>query len=74
MIIDLFSLTPQEAYRLLKAALKSQVISYGDCSEKVAETFYNMGRICFAKGQLRKAIQLLRKVNSGCLLHFLPDP
>ncbi|XP_022349314.1 tetratricopeptide repeat protein 23-like [Enhydra lutris kenyoni] len=51
----------QEAYRLLKAALKSQVISYGDCSEKVAETFYNMGRICFAKGQLRKAIQLLRK-------------
>ncbi|XP_030884042.1 tetratricopeptide repeat protein 23-like, partial [Leptonychotes weddellii] len=51
----------QEAYRLLKAALRSQVISYGDCSEKVAETFYNMGRICFAKGELRKAIQLLRK-------------
>ncbi|XP_034512916.1 tetratricopeptide repeat protein 23-like isoform X2 [Ailuropoda melanoleuca] len=51
----------REAYRLLKAALKSQVISYGDCSEKVAETFYNMGRICFAEGELRKAIQLLRK-------------
>ncbi|XP_005619465.1 tetratricopeptide repeat protein 23-like isoform X3 [Canis lupus baileyi] len=51
----------QEAYRLLKASLKSQVISYGDCSEKVAETFYNMGRICFAKGELRKAIQLLQK-------------
>ncbi|XP_060490442.1 tetratricopeptide repeat protein 23-like isoform X3 [Panthera onca] len=51
----------QEAYRLLKASLKSQVISYGDCSDKVAETFYNMGRICFAKGDLRKAIQLLRK-------------
>ncbi|XP_059772192.1 tetratricopeptide repeat protein 23-like isoform X4 [Balaenoptera ricei] len=52
----------QEAYRLLKALLKSQVISYGDCSKKVAETFYNMGRICFAKGELRTAIQLLRKV------------
>uniref|UniRef100_A0A8C2YMN1 Tetratricopeptide repeat domain 23 like n=1 Tax=Chinchilla lanigera TaxID=34839 RepID=A0A8C2YMN1_CHILA len=51
----------QEAYRLLKASLKSQVISYGDCSEKVAETFYNMGRICFAKGELRKATHLLRK-------------
>ncbi|XP_072814892.1 tetratricopeptide repeat protein 23-like isoform X2 [Vicugna pacos] len=51
----------QEAYRLLKASLKSQVISYGDYSEKVAETFFNMGRICFAKGELRKAIQLLRK-------------
>ncbi|XP_029796890.1 tetratricopeptide repeat protein 23-like isoform X2 [Suricata suricatta] len=51
----------QEAYRLLKASLKSQVITYGDYSEKVAETFYNMGRICFAKGELRKAIQLLRK-------------
>ncbi|CAM9638290.1 unnamed protein product [Rangifer tarandus platyrhynchus] len=51
----------QEAYRLLKASLRSQVISYGDCSEKVAETFYNMGKICFAKGELRKAGQLLRK-------------
>ncbi|XP_070332661.1 tetratricopeptide repeat protein 23-like isoform X2 [Odocoileus virginianus] len=51
----------QEAYRLLKASLRSQVISYGDFSEKVAETFYNMGKICFAKGELRKAGQLLRK-------------
>ncbi|KAM6156498.1 LOW QUALITY PROTEIN: tetratricopeptide repeat protein 23-like [Erethizon dorsatum] len=51
----------QKAYRLLKASLKFQVISYGDCNEKVAETFYNMGRICFAKGELRKAIHLLRK-------------
>ncbi|KAG3266794.1 tetratricopeptide repeat domain 23 like [Ictidomys tridecemlineatus] len=51
----------QEAYKLLKASLKSQIISYGDCSKKVAETFYNLGRICFAKGELRKAIQLLRK-------------
>ncbi|XP_039104178.1 tetratricopeptide repeat protein 23-like isoform X1 [Hyaena hyaena] len=51
----------EEAYRLLKASLKSQVTTYGDCSEKVAETFYIMGRICFAKGELRKAIQLLRK-------------
>ncbi|XP_053454860.1 tetratricopeptide repeat protein 23-like [Nycticebus coucang] len=51
----------QEAYRLLKTSLKSQIISYGDYSEKVAETFYNMGRICFAKGDLRKAIQLLKK-------------
>uniref|UniRef100_G1U7I4 Tetratricopeptide repeat domain 23 like n=1 Tax=Oryctolagus cuniculus TaxID=9986 RepID=G1U7I4_RABIT len=51
----------QEAYRLLKSLLKSQVTSYGDCSEKVAETFYNMARICFAEGELGKAIQLLRK-------------
>uniref|UniRef100_H0VYI9 Tetratricopeptide repeat domain 23 like n=1 Tax=Cavia porcellus TaxID=10141 RepID=H0VYI9_CAVPO len=51
----------QEAYRLLKASLKSQVISYGDCSEKVAETLYNMGTICFAKGEVRKANHLLRK-------------
>ncbi|KAI4561360.1 hypothetical protein MJT46_012050 [Ovis ammon polii x Ovis aries] len=53
----------REAYRLLKASLRSQVISYGDCNEKVAETFYNMGKICFAKGELRKAVQLLRKQN-----------
>ncbi|OWK02348.1 hypothetical protein Celaphus_00018070, partial [Cervus elaphus hippelaphus] len=45
----------QEAYRLLKASLRSHLISYGDCSEKVAERFYNMGKICFAKGELRKA-------------------
>ncbi|XP_047412265.1 tetratricopeptide repeat protein 23-like isoform X2 [Sciurus carolinensis] len=51
----------QDAYKLLKASLKSQIISYGDCSKKVAETFYNLGRICFANGELRKAIQLLRK-------------
>ncbi|KAF4024465.1 hypothetical protein G4228_016424 [Cervus hanglu yarkandensis] len=51
----------QEAYRLLKASLRSHLISYGDCSEKVAERFYNMGKICFAKGELRKAGQLLRK-------------
>ncbi|XP_059772190.1 tetratricopeptide repeat protein 23-like isoform X2 [Balaenoptera ricei] len=57
----------QEAYRLLKALLKSQVISYGDCSKKVAETFYNMGRICFAKGELRTAIQLLRKPFVQCV-------
>ncbi|XP_075864077.1 tetratricopeptide repeat protein 23-like isoform X3 [Microcebus murinus] len=51
----------QEAYPLLKASLKSQVNSYDDYSEKVAETFYNMSRICFAKGELGKAIQLLKK-------------
>ncbi|KAM5264413.1 tetratricopeptide repeat protein 23-like [Ctenodactylus gundi] len=51
----------QEAYRLLKSSLKSQVISYGDCSEKVAETFHNMGTICLAKGELKKAVQLLEK-------------
>ena len=51
-----------EAYRLLKASLKSQVIHYGDYREKVAETFYNMSSIRFAKGELKKAIQLLRKV------------
>lgn len=36
---------------------------YGDCGEKVAETLYNMGSICFARGELRKAIRLLRKVS-----------
>ncbi|XP_036081735.1 tetratricopeptide repeat protein 23-like isoform X3 [Rousettus aegyptiacus] len=51
----------EEAHRLLKASLKSRIISYGNYSEKVAETFYNMGRICFAKGDFRQAIQLLRK-------------
>lgn len=51
----------QETYKLLKSSLKSQIITYSDCSEKVAETFYNMGRICFAKGELKKAVQLLRK-------------
>ncbi|XP_055457001.1 tetratricopeptide repeat protein 23-like [Psammomys obesus] len=49
----------QEAYRLLMSTLNSD--SYGDCCEKVAETFYNMGSVCFAKGELRKSIQLLRK-------------
>ncbi|XP_040613827.1 tetratricopeptide repeat protein 23-like isoform X2 [Mesocricetus auratus] len=49
----------QEAYRLLKSTLNSG--SYGYCGEKVAETFYNMGSICFAKGELRKSIGLLRK-------------
>nr|XP_058163658.1 tetratricopeptide repeat protein 23-like isoform X2 [Dasypus novemcinctus]XP_058163659.1 tetratricopeptide repeat protein 23-like isoform X2 [Dasypus novemcinctus] len=52
----------QEAYRLLQVSLKSQ-ISYRDCSKKVAETLYNMGRIYFAKGELQKAIPLLKKVN-----------
>lgn len=32
-------------------------------SEKVVETFCNMGKIFFAKGELKKAVQLLRKVN-----------
>ncbi|XP_051038513.1 tetratricopeptide repeat protein 23-like [Phodopus roborovskii] len=49
----------QEAYRLLMSTLNSG--TYGGCGEKVAETFYNMGSICFAKGELRKAIGLLRK-------------
>nr|XP_048285443.1 tetratricopeptide repeat protein 23-like isoform X2 [Myodes glareolus] len=48
-----------EAYRLLMCTLNSGI--YGDCGEKVAETFYNMGSICFARGELRKAIRLLRK-------------
>ncbi|CAO2592353.1 Tetratricopeptide repeat protein 23-like [Lemmus lemmus] len=48
-----------EAYKLLMYTLNSGI--YGDYGEKVAETFYNMGSICFAKGELRKAIQLLRK-------------
>ncbi|XP_049718027.1 tetratricopeptide repeat protein 23-like isoform X3 [Elephas maximus indicus] len=51
----------REAYKLLKATLKSQVISHGDCSEEMAKIFYNMSRTCFAKGELRKAIQLLKK-------------
>ncbi|XP_075397035.1 tetratricopeptide repeat protein 23-like isoform X2 [Tenrec ecaudatus] len=51
----------QEAYTLMKALLKSQVISHGGCSKEVAQTFYNLGKICFAKGELRKAIQLLKK-------------
>ncbi|XP_039698638.1 tetratricopeptide repeat protein 23-like [Pteropus medius] len=51
----------EEAHRLLKASLKSRIISYGNYSEKVAETFYNMGRISFAKGDFRQAIHLLRK-------------
>ncbi|XP_023379442.1 tetratricopeptide repeat protein 23-like [Pteropus vampyrus] len=55
----------EEAHRLLKASLKSRIISYGNYSEKVAETFYNMGRISFAKGDFRQAIHLLRKVNTG---------
>ncbi|ERE81455.1 ankycorbin-like protein [Cricetulus griseus] len=49
----------QEAYRLLKSTLNSGI--YDDCGGKVAETFYNMGSICFAKGEVRKAIELLRK-------------
>ncbi|XP_036063247.1 tetratricopeptide repeat protein 23-like [Onychomys torridus] len=49
----------QVAYKLLKYTLNSR--TYGDCGKKVAETFYNMGSICFAKGDLRNAIQLLRK-------------
>ncbi|XP_023595263.1 tetratricopeptide repeat protein 23-like [Trichechus manatus latirostris] len=61
----------QEAYKLLKATVKSQAISRGDCSEEVAQTFYNMGRICFAKGELRKAIQLLKKVNAGWFATFV---
>ncbi|XP_006991432.3 tetratricopeptide repeat protein 23-like isoform X2 [Peromyscus maniculatus bairdii] len=49
----------QVAYKLIKYTLNSR--TYGDCGKKVAETFYNMGSICFAKGELRNAIQLLRK-------------
>ncbi|XP_006875454.1 PREDICTED: tetratricopeptide repeat protein 23-like [Chrysochloris asiatica] len=51
----------QEAYKLLKATLKSQVLSHGGCSPEVAQTFYNLGSVCFAKGELKKAIQLLKK-------------
>ncbi|XP_069897105.1 tetratricopeptide repeat protein 23-like isoform X3 [Dipodomys merriami] len=51
----------QGAYRLLKASMKSYVINYGVCNEKVAETLYNLSRICFPKGEIRKAIQMLRK-------------
>nr|BAB29682.1 unnamed protein product [Mus musculus] len=49
----------QEAYRLLKSTLNSG--NFGDCGKKVAETFYNMGSICFAKGELGEAIELLSK-------------
>ncbi|XP_052015672.1 tetratricopeptide repeat protein 23-like isoform X1 [Apodemus sylvaticus] len=49
----------QEAYRLLKSTLNSG--AFGDCGKKVAETFYNMGSVCFAKGELREAMELLRK-------------
>ncbi|KAL0628569.1 hypothetical protein AAY473_001890, partial [Plecturocebus cupreus] len=51
---DLPTLASQEAYRLLKSSLKSQIISCGDYSKNVAESFHN-------KGEHRKAIQLLRK-------------
>ncbi|XP_036596996.1 tetratricopeptide repeat protein 23-like [Trichosurus vulpecula] len=51
----------QEAYKLLKNSLKSQLMSYGDYSEKVAETFYILGSICLAKGEIKKTTQLLRK-------------
>ncbi|XP_031819915.1 tetratricopeptide repeat protein 23-like isoform X4 [Sarcophilus harrisii] len=51
----------QEAYKLLKNSLKSQLMSYGDYSEKVAETFYILGSICLAKGEIRKTTQLLKK-------------
>ncbi|XP_021064380.1 tetratricopeptide repeat protein 23-like [Mus pahari] len=49
----------QEAYRLLKSTLNSG--NFGDCGKKVAETFYDMGSICFARGELREAIELLSK-------------
>ncbi|GAB1299250.1 Tetratricopeptide repeat protein 23-like [Apodemus speciosus] len=49
----------QEAYRLLKSTLNSG--AFGDCGKKVAETFYNMGSVCFAKGELTEAMELLRK-------------
>ncbi|KAL6042795.1 hypothetical protein STEG23_015383, partial [Scotinomys teguina] len=49
----------QVAYKLLKYTLNSG--TYSDCGEKVAENFYNMGSICFAKGELRNSIRLLRK-------------
>ncbi|KAM4875446.1 tetratricopeptide repeat protein 23-like isoform 2-T4 [Thomomys bottae] len=55
----------QGAYRLLKASLKSYIINYGVCNEKVAETLYNMSRICFPKGEIRKAIQMLRKIHQA---------
>ncbi|XP_030744842.2 tetratricopeptide repeat protein 23-like [Echinops telfairi] len=58
----------QEAYTMMKALLKSQVISHRGCSKEVAQTFYNLGRICFAKGELRKAIQLLKKDKSQQLI------
>ncbi|KAM5260682.1 tetratricopeptide repeat protein 23-like [Hipposideros larvatus] len=51
----------EETNRLIKSSLKFQVVSYGNCSEKVAETYYNMGKIYCSKGDLRKASQLLRK-------------
>uniref|UniRef100_A0A8C6QTG3 Uncharacterized protein n=1 Tax=Nannospalax galili TaxID=1026970 RepID=A0A8C6QTG3_NANGA len=51
----------RQVFRLLMSSLNSQIGNYGDCAEKVAKMFYNLGSICFAKGDLKKAIQLLRK-------------
>lgn len=64
---------PQEAYRLLKASLNSQVFSYSDYSKNVAETLYSMGRICFANGEPRKAIQLLTKVTIDWFCYIFPQ-
>uniref|UniRef100_A0A452HLR4 Uncharacterized protein n=1 Tax=Gopherus agassizii TaxID=38772 RepID=A0A452HLR4_9SAUR len=51
----------QHAYRLLKDSLKSIIDTYGDFSEKVAETYHIMGSICLAEGKMREAYQLFNK-------------
>ncbi|CAM5144459.1 unnamed protein product [Natator depressus] len=51
----------QQAYRLLKDSLKSTIDTYGDFSEKAAETYHIMGSICLAEGKMREAYQLFNK-------------
>ncbi|CAM5113156.1 unnamed protein product [Eretmochelys imbricata] len=51
----------QQAYRLLKDSLKSIIDTYGDFSEKAAETYHIMGSICLAEGKMREAYQLFNK-------------
>ncbi|XP_067401766.1 tetratricopeptide repeat protein 23-like [Emydura macquarii macquarii] len=51
----------QKAYRLLKDSLKSIIDTYGDFSEKAAETYHIMGSICLAEGKMREAYQLFNK-------------
>ena len=56
----------QEAFERLRSSMGMKREVFGECSEKVAETFHLMGAIRMAQGELPSAYRLMKKV---CFSH-----
>ncbi|XP_043926134.1 tetratricopeptide repeat protein 23-like [Protopterus annectens] len=51
----------EEAFDYLKKSLKTRLEVFGDFSENVAETYYKLGSISMADGDVKKASKFLKK-------------